>query len=258
MAESMKLWQFYLAAGGSLEAEYDIHALKIDGYHKGTECRTSIWTRLKVSKRLQTHDPETAVCVEIESDAGQVLVYATVIPYENAGVKDICYRSNSLWHVDQKNWGVHLGSIERHGKELRDLRSSHDKRPFVLGGDFNHHRFEDSRYGSAGRDKLTETLDEVNLSCVTERDFRKLDGESAESGSPSFQTRMHFHGNSSVRSLIQLAPSSKRLHRPLVFTNTQKIRLICVDRSTSKLKQAVQEESSMRRRSLLAHKILLG
>ena len=151
---------------------FGFHALKIDGYHKGSECRTSIWTRLEFSRRLHTHDPETAVCVEIKCDAGQVLVYGTVIPYENAGVKDNRYRSNSVWHVGLKNWDVHLGSIERHRKELSDLRSSHEGRQFVLGGDFNHHRFENSRYGSTGRDKLSESLDELNLDCVTDADFR--------------------------------------------------------------------------------------
>lgn len=48
-------------------------------YYKPTENRVSIFTRYKVVRQLPTYDEYTALCVELETECGKLLVYGTII-----------------------------------------------------------------------------------------------------------------------------------------------------------------------------------
>ncbi len=157
----------------SLGAEFtDWHSKPIDDYHIDHERRTSIWTKLPVLRQIETHDAETCVCVELDSQDGPMLVFGTVIPYKGAGVGKLKYRSNCRWHTGQAVWAVHLESIKRHQKELLRLRAENAESQFIFAGDFNHHRFVGSDYGSEACDRLSRCLADANLRCVTEDDYR--------------------------------------------------------------------------------------
>lgn len=48
-------------------------------YYKPTENRVSIFTRYKAVKQFPTYDKYTALCVELETERGNLLVYGTII-----------------------------------------------------------------------------------------------------------------------------------------------------------------------------------
>lgn len=48
-------------------------------YYKPTENRVSIFTRYKAVRQLPTYDKYTALCVELETERGNLLVYGTII-----------------------------------------------------------------------------------------------------------------------------------------------------------------------------------
>lgn len=48
-------------------------------YYNPTENRVSIFTRYKSVSQLQTYDKYTALCVELETERGNLLVYGTII-----------------------------------------------------------------------------------------------------------------------------------------------------------------------------------
>jgi len=51
-------------------------------YYSAGENRTTIWSRFPIRRLIETHDPETAVCAEVEHAGGLVLIYGTIIPYD--------------------------------------------------------------------------------------------------------------------------------------------------------------------------------
>lgn len=48
-------------------------------YYNPTENRVSIFTRYKYVRQLQTYDKYTALCVELETERGNLLVYGMII-----------------------------------------------------------------------------------------------------------------------------------------------------------------------------------
>lgn len=146
-------------------------------FHLG-ECRTAIWSRLPIAKTIATHDPETAVCVEVTTDNGAILVYGTVIPYHQAGVGQRTYRSGGVDVTGMQPWQLHYESIDRHLHDLMSISQRHPDHPICFGGDFNQSR--DGRkwgggrqwYGTEeGRRRMTDCLNRMGLHCVTETDF---------------------------------------------------------------------------------------
>jgi hypothetical protein len=52
------------------------HSKHIENYvgHTEGEARSSIWSRFPIIQEIETHDPETAVCVELNSPIGSLIV----------------------------------------------------------------------------------------------------------------------------------------------------------------------------------------
>jgi hypothetical protein len=139
--------------------------------HTPGENRTTIWSRLPITEKVATHDPETAVCANIETPFGPTLVYGTVLPYHGAGTY-YPYRSNGMDIEGKKAWQLHYESITLHEADWRRLMDLHPSHHFCCGGDLNQNRDGRRWYGTNhGRQLLTESLDKCGLTCVTEEDF---------------------------------------------------------------------------------------
>lgn len=139
--------------------------------HSPGENRTSIWSRLPITEGVATFDKETAVCVNINTPLGPMLVYGTVIPYHAAGTK-YPYRSRGFDIDGKKAWHLHYESIAEHEADLLRLQSLYPDHHFCFGGDLNQNRDGRRWYGTnKGRELLTKALDTCKLTCVTEEDF---------------------------------------------------------------------------------------
>ena len=139
--------------------------------HTPGENRTTIWSRLPIKEVVDTHDPETAVCANIETPFGPTLVYGTVIPYSGAGTK-YPYWSNGMDINGKKTWQLNYESILRHQADWKRLIDQHPTHHFCCGGDFNQNRDGRQWTGTPrGRQLLTEALNHCDLTCVTEDDF---------------------------------------------------------------------------------------
>lgn len=141
------------------------------------ENRTTIWSRFPIRRQVQTHDPETAVCAEIESSGQRMLIYGTVLPYHAAGTK-YPYRSRGETVSGKKTWQLHYESIASHAEEWQRLRREHPFHPFVIGGDLNQNRDGRRWYGTKhGRQQLGLALVGADLVCATEVTVNTEDGE---------------------------------------------------------------------------------
>ncbi|MBI2479796.1 MAG: endonuclease/exonuclease/phosphatase family protein [Planctomycetia bacterium] len=148
----------------------------ISGYHDAGESRTTIWSRFPVLQQIGTHDPDTAVCIEVDSPVGPLLVYGTVIPYHDAGTR-ATYRSAGRDQVGMPAWQLHHESIPSHEADWRRIREKFPTHHICVGGDFNQSRdghLWNGRlwYGTEeGRKLLSDSLNRVGLVCKTEEDF---------------------------------------------------------------------------------------
>lgn len=139
--------------------------------HTPGENRSTILSRLPINSVVETHDLETAVCADIETPFGPLLVYGTIVPYHAAGTK-YPYRHNGIDVTEKKAWQLHYESIEQHEADWRRIRALYPDHHFCCGGDLNQNRDGRRWYGTKqGRQLLSNSLKECDLTCVTEEDF---------------------------------------------------------------------------------------
>lgn len=125
---------------------------------------STIWSKFPIKKEHSTFDAETAVCAEIETDFGIIIIYGTIITYHGDTGQD----------EGSKQWVEHYKAIEAHGNDwLRILQESGQKLPLFVAGDFNQTRDNSSRtYGTKlGREMLGRELSRSGLRCLTTEDF---------------------------------------------------------------------------------------
>ena len=125
----------------------DYHAVAstpVDGLHRSGENWTTIWSRFPVTGVIPTHAPEIAVCVEIDSPAGPLIVYGTVLPYHADRVASDGYRG----------WQSHYESIPRHGADWRKIRQDYPTHVICVAGDFNQSRDERRWHPTAGAEHI--------------------------------------------------------------------------------------------------------
>jgi endonuclease/exonuclease/phosphatase family metal-dependent hydrolase len=129
-------------------------------FHNEGESRATIWSRCPIKRQLPTFDPQVAVCAEIETPAGNLVVYGSIITWAHNKGPD----------GQSKLWEEHYKSILAHGEDW--ARLSQTAPAFCAAGDFNE-TLNDSRwYGTAtGREMLQRELERNNLECLT-ADYR--------------------------------------------------------------------------------------
>ena len=168
-----------ICPGHSFDGSFSTQIKRV---HAPGETRTAVWSRIPIQSTVLTHDRDTAVCLDINSPLGPLLIYGTVIPYGNAGTQYL-YRSGGMDVGGQHSWQLHAASIQRHKDDLERLRQLYPDHVLCFGGDFNQHRFVPlprlgetkaiRRYGTnAVREMLSICLEDTQLQCVTEKDFR--------------------------------------------------------------------------------------
>lgn len=138
------------------EGDYHDAATPHPSHHDDGENRTTIWSCWPVKRRLNTFEATTAVCREIETLAGALLVYGTIITYH--GDKGPTGQS--------RVWEEHYKSIENH--QLDWARLNQEGMALCVAGDFNETLKGRMWYGTKeGRKLLQEALDRNNLVSIT-------------------------------------------------------------------------------------------
>jgi endonuclease/exonuclease/phosphatase family metal-dependent hydrolase len=125
---------------------------------------STIWSKYPIVKQIETYDTETAVCAEIDTPLGAIIVYGTILCYHG-------YKGPNNSPV----WFEHHKTIKEHSDDWFEIRSKDiGQKPFVVCGDFNQTRDGSKAYCSKGGESislLNEQLTRNNLTCLTEEDF---------------------------------------------------------------------------------------
>ena len=123
------------------------------GYHLTGESFATIWSRWPIRRRVPTFDPNFAVCAEVDSPVGPMIVFGTIITYAN----------DRGPNGKARRWEEHRKSIESHSDAWYRLHKEFPGHLFCVAGDFNQSRDGSGWYEDAeSLNMLTLALDRSN------------------------------------------------------------------------------------------------
>lgn len=115
--------------------------------YKSTENRVTIYTDYKCVCQHKTYDKYTAICVELETELGSLLVYGTII-----GVQG---NRRSSFMEDLKNQLADIEHLSHNGKKL------------CICGDFNCSFADNYYFTKDSRNLITECFSKNNITLLT-------------------------------------------------------------------------------------------
>lgn len=146
-----------------LDGYASIASLSQPDYHSNGESFATIYSRWPIRQAVPTFDAHFAVCAEVDSPVGPMLVFGTIITYANDPGPD----GNS------RRWAEHRKSIDSHAANWRQLRDQFPNHLFCVAGDFNQSRDGSGWYEDADSVRnLSRALDHSQLQCLTELNMR--------------------------------------------------------------------------------------
>ncbi len=118
-----------------------------DYAYKETENRVSIYTNYPCIRQYQTYDDHTAICVELETEEGSLLVYGTIM-----GVSG---NRRSSFKED----------VVKQAADFRRLTS--EGRALCVCGDYNLSFADNYYYTKFGRETIQQVFDECRIRLLT-------------------------------------------------------------------------------------------
>ena len=148
----------------ALPSDYEpVASASISGYHAAGENLSTIWSRWKVLRSIPTFDPLWAVCAEVDSPLGAMIIYGTVITYANdKGISGTA-----------KQWEEHRRSIHQHHEDWLRIQKQYPNHLMCIAGDFNQSRDQSGWYEEKQSVELLSTaLHDLSVVCVTEENLQ--------------------------------------------------------------------------------------
>ena len=123
-----------------------LHEIRPD-YYRNTENRVSVYSAYKCVKQYETYDPYTAICLELETEHGNLLVYGTIMGI--FGNREMSFKT------DLK-------------KQMEDIRRLSSKNPHLcVIGDYNLSFNDHYCFTREGRELVTHTFQDCGLDLLT-------------------------------------------------------------------------------------------
>lgn len=140
------------------EYKYSFHSAPLSEInpilYKSTENRVSIYTNYRCLQVQQTSDKYTSLCVELETEKGNLLVYGTIFGiYGNRNSMFMCELS----------------------QQLNDLENLALKKNVCVAGDFNCSFADNYYYTKAGRSVIDKTFSVLNIDLITRNRLECID-----------------------------------------------------------------------------------
>lgn len=124
-------------------------------YYRPTENRVSVYTNYKCVAKYPTYDKYSAICVELETELGNLLVYGTIIGIE--GNRMPSFREDLY-------------------KQVKDFdRLTADGKPLCIIGDYNISFADNYYFTNYGRDTIRRCFSENHIMLLTENTRECID-----------------------------------------------------------------------------------
>lgn len=125
--------------------------------HKLGESCTAIWSRYGIRQAVKTFEIDTAVCAEVDTPLGLMIVYGTILTYANDTGPD----------GKSKKWVEHRKAIADHNKDWTKIAEEFPKHSLCIAGDFNI-TFCDNYYSAeTNRNDLLAALKALDVKNLT-------------------------------------------------------------------------------------------
>ncbi|HMN92722.1 MAG TPA: endonuclease/exonuclease/phosphatase family protein [Hydrogenophaga sp.] len=132
------------------------------------EHAVGIWSRYPVIEHIPVGDPSLACCVTLQTPVGPVVVYATILPYRNAGQ-----------HDGRSAWEIHRLSVKQQISDWTAIRQARPDDHVVVAGDFNMTMEPSNTYvDRSSRQRLLQACEGLSMRCLTAYDTRSEIGRS--------------------------------------------------------------------------------
>lgn len=116
-------------------------------YYRETENRVSIYTNYPCTREYATYDNRTAICVGLDTEDGELLIYGTIM---------------GIFGNREKSFKTDLV------KQMSDIRAlSSDGKCICVIGDYNLSFCDNYYYTKFGRDTVEETFSQCGISILT-------------------------------------------------------------------------------------------
>lgn len=141
------------------EFQHQYHTLPLSGlqpylYGK-TERRVSIYTDYRCVQQIDTYDNHTAICLELETEFGNLLVYGTIVGI--LGNREKSFQTDLL-------------------KQMEDIRKlSADGRDICVIGDYNLTFGDNYYYTKIGRDMVEDVFRDCGIKILTKESLECID-----------------------------------------------------------------------------------
>ncbi|PSB21631.1 endonuclease/exonuclease/phosphatase family protein [Phormidesmis priestleyi ULC007] len=140
-----------------------VTSASISGYHAAGENLSTIWSRLKVLRSIPTFDPAWAVCAEVDSPLGAMIIYGTVITFAN----------DKGMSGTAKRWEEHRRFIQRHHEDWLRIQKQYPNHLMCVSADFNQSRDQSGWYEEKQSvEMLSAALHDLSMVCVTEENLQ--------------------------------------------------------------------------------------
>lgn len=128
---------------------------EFDPLYAKNENRVSIFSNYPIISQYPTYDDRTALCVEVDTEYGNLIVYGTIIGiYGNR----------------------HVSFLPDLQKQIADIRClSHMGKPICICGDFNCSFADNYYFTTAGRKRLLDLFKEEKITLLTSQQKECID-----------------------------------------------------------------------------------
>jgi endonuclease/exonuclease/phosphatase family metal-dependent hydrolase len=134
-------------------------------FHKLGESCTAIWSRYGIRQAVETFDVDTAVCAEISTPLGLMIVYGTILTYAN----------DTGPNGKSKKWVEHRKAIADHSKDWTKIAAEFPRHSLCIAGDFNT-SFCDNYYAAeTNRSDLLAVLKTLGMRNLTAEVEQNID-----------------------------------------------------------------------------------
>ena len=116
-------------------------------FYSPTENRVSIYTNYKCKRQYPTYDEQTAICVELETERGGLLIYGTII--------GIFGNREKSFKPDLEQQTEDIKNLTKNGANICAI------------GDYNLSFSDNYYYTKYGRDLIKDTFDEYGIRIIT-------------------------------------------------------------------------------------------
>lgn len=126
-------------------------------FHALGESCSAIWSRYGIKRAIKTFEVDTAVCAEVDTPIGLMLIYGTILTYAN----------DKGANNKSKKWEEHRKAIADHGADWKRIAKEFPSHAMCIAGDLNISFGDNYYFTESNRQDLLAIFKSFNMVNLT-------------------------------------------------------------------------------------------